>query len=114
MDGNPVTAPAGLFDSNNLVSGWYEAHNGDGGAAENMVVGQAYSMYDTESRIRTFTGTVNTGNQDITSLPYTNNDPMAGPLPDFYDGWNLVGNPYPSSIDWDLISGGITNMDNAI
>ena len=36
---------------------------------------------------------------DITrNLTYTNHSKLSD------DGWNLVGNPYPSQIDWDLIS----------
>lgn len=30
------------------------------------------------------------------------------------DGWNLVGNPYPSTIDWNSAGWTKTNMDNAI
>jgi hypothetical protein len=30
-------------------------------------------------------------------------------------GWNLVGNPYPSTLDWDAVSGWTkTNLDNAV
>ncbi len=42
------------------------------------------------------TGIVNNGNVSITL--YNNNNP-------FTQGFNLVGNPYPSPIDWDAISG---------
>ncbi len=45
----------------------------------------------------TFTGTPNTGNQSI-SLAYHDNSEQN-------DGANLVGNPYPSYIDWDQVSG---------
>jgi len=30
------------------------------------------------------------------------------------DGWNLVGNPYPSTIDWNSVGWTKTNIDNAI
>jgi len=39
-----------------------------------------------------FTGTPNTGDMSFTGLTYT---PAQG------KGWNLVGNPYPSAVDWD-------------
>jgi len=45
-------------------------------------------------------GPVNTGNFDYTvagNLSYTS----TGSAPD--DGWNLIGNPYPSAIDWDAM-----------
>ncbi|MCK4662138.1 MAG: T9SS type A sorting domain-containing protein [Bacteroidales bacterium] len=44
----------------------------------------------------TFTGTLNNGNQ---SISVTN----SGTGDDY--GWNLIGNPYPSYIDWDAASG---------
>jgi len=52
-----------------------------------------------------FTGSLNTGAENIslTSSGSTDND-----------GWNLVGNPYPSAIDWTLPGWTKTNVDNAI
>lgn len=114
LDGNEFSSPSGSFEPDSLVPAWYHAHNGDGGAAVDMSIGQGYSFYSTEDMKVTFSGTVNTGSQNIINLSYTNNDPVAGPLPDYYDGWNLVGNPYPSAIDWDLIDDGLTNVENAI
>ena len=48
-----------------------------------------------------YTGTLNSGNQTI-SVTKSNN------------GWNLVGNPYPSYIDWDKIFPDATNINNAV
>jgi hypothetical protein len=54
------------------------------------------------------TGTVNQG---TISLPVTFTS-SAGAT---NDGWNLVGNPYPSSVDWDIIAGWTkTNISNTI
>jgi hypothetical protein len=30
------------------------------------------------------------------------------------EGWNLIGNPYPSSLDWDLVNAGTTGLDAAL
>ncbi len=50
------------------------------------------------SVIRTFTGDFNSGNQ---SYSLTRNDPNAAcPV-----GANLIGNPYPSSLNWESVSG---------
>ncbi|HEU4719129.1 MAG TPA: PKD domain-containing protein [Bacteroidia bacterium] len=46
-------------------------------------------------------------NQTFT-LTYT---PSAGPT---QDGWNMLGNPYPSSIDWDAAGFVRTNTDNVL
>jgi hypothetical protein len=52
------------------------------------------------------TGTVNNGPLSITL--YNHNNP-------YTLGFNLVGNPYPSPIDWDAASGWTkTNIDNAL
>jgi hypothetical protein len=59
---------------------------------------QGYILYPPSSKSTfTFTGTPNNGAQSI-SITYTNNGSGN-------DGANLVGNPYPSCIDWDAVSG---------
>ena len=50
-------------------------------------------------------GTVNNGSVTIS---LQNNDGR------YTNGFNLVGNPYPSPIDWDLISPTLSGIDNAI
>ncbi len=53
------------------------------------------------------TGNVITGDQSV-SLSYTNNDASTEV------GWNLIANPYPSTIDWDSPFITRTNMDAAV
>jgi len=50
----------------------------------------------------TFTGTPNTGGQ---SLAFT-------AVNDY--GWNLMGNPYPSYLDWDAVIASQTNMNGGV
>ena len=54
-----------------------------------------------------FTGPANTGNINL-PITYTNTG-----SPD-NDGWNMVGNPYPSTINWDDPAITKTNVNNAI
>lgn len=55
-----------------------------------------------------FTGSLNTGYQ-FSNLSRTETAPGSA------HGWNLVGNPYPSAMDWDALSGWEKlNVDNAI
>ncbi|MCF8231536.1 MAG: T9SS type A sorting domain-containing protein [Bacteroidales bacterium] len=58
---------------------------------------QGYIVWHPTKASYTFPGTPYTGNQSI-EISYNENGTI-------YDGANLVGNPYPSSIDWDLVSG---------
>ena len=53
------------------------------------------------------TGPANTGNINL-PLTYTNSGLSSD------DGWNMVGNPYPSCLDWDAPSITKTNINNAI
>lgn len=73
-----------------------------------MPTGQGFSVWAPDSQTRTFTGTINNGNVGPLSAQLTG---VAGPN----QGWNLVGNPYPSSLDWDAASGWTkTNIANSV
>jgi hypothetical protein len=117
LDANEATSPQ-PYDASELISGWEMAHHGSGGAAIPLNRRQGYSTYDVVGRNIIFRGLTNTGTIDIDSLGFTNNDPQPIEDPDpenLYDGWHLVGNPYPSTLDWDLIvEDGLTNLDNGI
>jgi len=74
---------------------------------DNFVVGRGYLAAYLADATKTFSGTMNSGNQFI-NINRTNADLLTS-------GWNLVGNPYPSNIDWDAAVGWTkTNVNNAI
>ena len=52
-------------------------------------------------------GTIITGDMSL-PVTYTNTGNAAA------DGWNLVGNPYPCTIDWNAVAWTKTNIDNAV
>lgn len=74
------------------------------GTVSSIAVMQGLNVWDGPNML-TFTGTFNNGNQ---SINVTNNSPGDGSY-----GWNLVGNPYPSTIDWDAASGWTLNNIDA-
>ncbi len=57
--------------------------------------GQGYLVAYQTTATKQFTGELTNLDFDFTNLPYT---PSKG------DGWNLMGNPYPSAILWDATS----------
>jgi hypothetical protein len=61
----------------------------------NMEVGRGYAFRANHFNVETATydGTVNNG--DITEPVFYTNDPNTGE-----SGYNIIGNPYPSAIDW--------------
>ncbi|HYK77830.1 MAG TPA: T9SS type A sorting domain-containing protein, partial [Daejeonella sp.] len=64
-----------------------------------------------QSLTATYTGVINQGDIRI-DLSYTNN---TGPRDDEYNGFNLVGNPYPAVIDWAKITRSSTaQIDNMV
>jgi len=77
-------------------AGWTGSNFPVASNTETLQTGRGYSLLvrnELGARTMALTGTINSG--DI-NLPVTYNS--SGSPAD--DGWNLVGNPYPSSIDW--------------
>lgn len=66
-----------------------------------------------EDVVVTYTGPLNKNN---ISLPLTNTHNLAPEFPtdDVYNGYNLVGNPYASAIDWATVLANSSNLDNMV
>ncbi len=89
---NAVAAIApkyGLAPYNNSTPGWNHfttlAGTNDIAAAGNFILGKGFEVLRTSEGIITFNGALSSSNVDIAISKNTN-------------GWNLVGNPYPSAI----------------
>ena len=102
--GSPVslaTSSVYFGNASNIVKKRDEATNGwitvASGTPENLVVGKGYYTQAMGNSTITFTGgLVNNGAITINGLSRT-----AG---QFYEGFNLVSNPYPSYLDWDAVT----------
>jgi hypothetical protein len=82
---------------------------------ETLAPGKGYAMFVRGNLMTTalwdVRGEINTGNVTPVSFPMTFTS--SGKIDN--DGWNLVGNPFPSTIDWDAAKGWTkTNIDAAI
>jgi hypothetical protein len=74
---------------------------------------KGYALYFTKWVNRTVVDMTGTYNHAATYSDATLSNTSSGTA--LSDGWNLVGNPYPSEIDWDAASGWTkTGLDNAI
>ncbi len=83
------------------------------GSPAALTEGTGYIWYNDANLTKTFTtntpSNVHTGDL-IKNVTRTSNDgPTYG---NYYDGWNIVGNPFPSAIDWDGITK--TNIDATV
>lgn len=76
-----------VYGYNEALASWYGLNYGD-----QLEVGKGYSVYNSMNNdtLINFEGEFNTGDI-IVNLSSSN------------DRWNLIGNPFPSTIDWDLI-----------
>jgi hypothetical protein len=68
-----------------------------------LAPGQGYALYNASSATASFTG----------DLTYTATRALTRTATGYDYGWNLVGNPYPSSIDWNAVSGWTKTNVNA-
>ncbi len=91
-----------VLASNNWNRGWVLAEN------TAIELARGYDVYRLVNSIVPLEGRFNTGTQGI-RVTNTNGSEIAE-----REGWNLVGNPYPSAIDWDAVQGWTkTNLTNA-
>jgi hypothetical protein len=92
------------FEENNSYSGWIDYVSG--GSLLNPMEGYAVNFGElTDPKTIDITGVVSNGNYSLTVY---NHDSL------YTEGFNLVGNPYPSPIDWDAAGWTKTSIDNAI
>jgi len=68
--------------------------------SNNFVPGRGYAVSYSSTSTKNFVGTLNQGVIN-TNLTYS---------PGLYSGWNLVANPYPSAINWNIANGYSRNM----
>ncbi len=106
----PITSPAMTVFYGNFAVNHYDEANATYtilSPTASLSVGHGYSAKLLRTnRVLSFTGNFNSnaGNVSVTNA-------FPG---DSYYGWNLVGNPYPSAIDWNAAGWTKTNIDNTV
>ncbi|WMN11394.1 T9SS type A sorting domain-containing protein [Marivirga salinae] len=108
-DGNASILSYDQSAAGDFSNGYTAFPGSSGSSSSEFVNGTGYFMFtyagDVPGTITT-TGTVFTGS--VTKpLPYTAN----GNIPVEDEGWHLIGNPYPSAINWDLVFTDNTEID---
>ncbi|NPD44957.1 MULTISPECIES: S8 family serine peptidase [unclassified Lentimicrobium] len=96
LSGNKADVFAGSYLQkwDETIADWIEITS----LTDDLEKGIGYSLWsDSKTNLFTFTGAPYTGNSNI---PITKTANASG-----YIGANLIGNPFPSSIDWDLLDG---------
>ena len=102
----------------NFWEAWSQVQATVGAPVElNPAIGYiCYNEGDLNTVFTTGAGNPDRLNNDASYSPavsYTLNDNTGG-AGDFYDGWNLIGNPYQSALDWDDASWTRTNISNTV
>jgi len=107
-----ATDPTGAIYANwqQLSAAWLYAHNGSAGAATTLNKGTGYIWYNESDQSLSFSNvSTDLSNNDLVfPVTFNSNDGNS----DYFDGWNLIGNPYPSAIDWDAFAK--TNIANTV
>lgn len=90
-------------------NGYAAAPVTNGSNTEVLVTGRGYSSYmwnGASDLVMDVSGTINSG-----TIPFTISHTVSSPAEPTADGWNLIGNPYPSAIAWNN-DGGWTRSAN--
>lgn len=87
-----------LFKWNEPTGAWVTVNSGD-----NLVPMKGYPFKSNVDKTISYSGSFNTGSKNIA---LTKTGTASKP------GWNLVGNPYPSAIDWEAAGWTKTNIYN--
>jgi hypothetical protein len=109
----PVITDTNLNGTADLEDGYIDFPSASN--TETFIPGVGYALY-VRGRILSTTlwdirGNITTGNVTPVSLPvsYTTSGNLAN------DGWNLVGNPFPSTIDWNSTTGWLkSNLEASV
>jgi hypothetical protein len=96
--------PLFMFDENSIYSGWDDYVGA--GSILNPLEGYALNLGDVaDPKTVDLAGVLNNGDQSVTL--YNHNQP-------YTEGFNLVGNPYPSPVDWDGPGWTRSGIDDAV
>lgn len=94
------------YPSSDLLQGWvaydgyvYSTGLSDGPPFTTLAKGKGYNFWDNENNTFTFGGLFNTADE-VVSIPYSGD-------PSNLHGFNLIGNPFSSGLDWDDIADGV-------
>ncbi|MCX6306464.1 MAG: T9SS type A sorting domain-containing protein [Bacteroidetes bacterium] len=107
---SPVTgATAGVFGSN-TVEKYVESSSSweTQPSSSNLETGSGYRINGSAPATFSFQGMFNSGAATAGDLPYTAGSQVSS------RGLNLLGNPYPSAIQWEQGNWGRTNLDYAV
>ena len=111
---DPPNAGDDFYKWDEPSSTWINTKNGSGswntGFEAFFEPGKGYLVSYPFETIKYFKGILNT---NPPSSPLTVNCSWTDPASGGGGGWNLLGNPYPSAIDWNLVSRG-NGIDNAL
>ena len=109
-----ISAPVSNAVSGMFVGKYLQKHDESTNAYSEIISGneglipaKGYALWHNAGFEATYSGNLNTGNKSF-SIYRSTNDLLNS-------GWNLAGNPYPSTIDWDGASGWTKdNVNDAI
>jgi hypothetical protein len=106
---NTPTTGHDFYSFDEVTNMWINTKDGSGNwnsaFEENFAIGKGYLVAYPSDVTKNFTGDLNSAQVVLTC---SNTAPPAGG-----NGWNLLGNPFPSAIDWNALSRS-AGLDNAL